>query len=118
MVGDRMIQLQHRVNYGLVVFPWFALRWDLGLSCGWSAGSRCPWKEERLERQARPERDLETKQRIRAPQNLESTNPTSQGRTARDDVPNEKKRNVYKAVSLCLRASGFEYTQIIDLPMF
>jgi len=26
MVGDKMIQLQHRVNYGLVVFPWFALR--------------------------------------------------------------------------------------------
>jgi len=76
MVGDRMIQLQHRVNYyGLVVFPWFALRaLGLGLSCGWSAGSRCPWKEERLEREARPERDLETRQRIRAPQNLGTTN--------------------------------------------
>jgi hypothetical protein len=101
MVGDRMIQLQHRVNYRLVGFPLVRVALGLGLSCGWSAGSGCPWKEERLERQARPEWDLETKQRIRAPQNLESTtNLTSQGRTARDDVPNEKKRNVYKAVSL------------------
>ena len=39
MADDRMIQLQHRVNYGLVVFPWFALRWV------WSVW----WVERRIE---------------------------------------------------------------------
>jgi hypothetical protein len=62
-------------------------------SCGWSAGSRCPWTEERLGRQARPERDLETKQPNSCPSN-------PQGRTARELMPNKKKRNVSTAGSL------------------
>jgi hypothetical protein len=112
MVGDRMIQLQHRVNYRLVGFPLVRVALGPGLSCGWSAGSGCPWKEERLERQARPEWDLETKQRIRAPQNLESTtNLTSQAEQLGTMCRMRRKE---RSTRLCLCASGFEYMQIID----